>query len=323
MRLSRATTFLAIALLASACSPYVYQKEIGLFNKGVDDAIASFEELKQKDRARLTAARDENLKKQALRIQISGCRELPRKYEDGFGKEKKNVLTEADYAACKVVPVGEPKVDPVLPNLTAMGGELKRYAAALGAVTNAEDATALQSAFTEFNSSVTGLVEAVNRELAERNKQKFDAIAGLVYQVGIIYLNQRRFNALKKAVNETHPVIETAAGFMSEAAFSIYAPDIQNKTTKLLDLQIEAAKAKTGGDDYVRAWHLLNAERDAYIELFRRSPVGVFRKLTDTHEALRQSVNDPDNVDQIEEVLKTAKAFQSSAQAALEAFKKN
>lgn len=320
---SRATAFLAIAFLASACSPYVYQREIGLFNKGVDDAIASFEELKQKQQKRNVATRDKNLKEEKQKIGLSGCVNLQTKYEEGYKAEQRNVLTEADYAACAVIPVGNPRVDSLYPNMTAMGEELKRYAAALRAVTNAEDATELQNAFTEFNNSVAGLVEAVNQELAAQTKQKFNAITGLVYQAGIIYLNQRRFDALQKAVNDTDPVIKSAARLMAGAALTMYRPEILESDTKLARLRLEAAKKETGGDDYVSAWLALKAERDAYVELFRRSPIGVFHELTKTHEALRQSVNDPDNINQLQEVLKSAKAFQTSAQAALEAFKKN
>lgn len=318
----RAIAFLPILLLASACSPYIYQKEVALFGKGVDDSIASFEELKQKERERLIVLRNANLKKQGGTILTSpGCDDLQIKYEDGFAKEARNVLTEADYEACQVTPAGNPKVDPMLPNLTAMGEGLKRYAAALGAVTNAEDATQLQNSFTEFNSSVTGLLQAVNKELAEKNKQKFDALAGLVYQAGITYLNQRRFNALQKAVNDTHPVIKTAAELMAIGAFTMYGPELSTTDARLDQLQ-SAAKGRTG-DDFVRAWQEVNAERDKFVEQFRKSPVGVFRKLTETHEALRNSVNDPGNADQIQQVLTNAKAFQTSAQTALQAFKKN
>jgi len=319
---TRAIALLPIVLFASACSPYIYQKEVGLFGKGVDDSIASFEELKQMERERRVAQRNENLKKQGATILTSPeCDQLRRKYEAGFKERARNVLTEADYEACQVAPTGQPRVDPLLPNLTAMGEGLRRYAAALGAVTNAEDATQFQSAFTEFNSSVTGLLKAVNQELAEKNRQKFDAIAGLVYQAGIAYLNQRRFNALQKAVNDTHPVIKTAAELMAEGAFSMYGPEI-SKSEERLD-QLQSAAASKTGDDYVRAWQALNAERDMYVELFRKSPVGVFQKLVETHEALRKSVSDPGNTDQIQQVLTNAKAFQASAQTALQAFKKN
>jgi len=197
---------------------------------------------------------------------------------------------------------------------------LKHYAVALGAVSNAEDATKLQSAFTEFNTNVKGLLKAVNQELSEKGQQKFDTIAELVYQAGIIYLNQRRCNALKKAVNETHPVIKKAAELLAEGAFDMQGPELSAQNDKLNSLRIAAANKI--GDDYVTAWQALKTGRDTYVELFESSPVGVFQKLIDTHEALRQSVNDPKNKDQIEQVLANAKAFHNSAKAALDLFKK-
>lgn len=318
---SRATALLAVLVLASGCSPYIYQKEVALFDKGVDDAIASFEELTQINHERLVAQRNENLKKlPSNNPTTQGCDELRKKYEAGFKAEARNVLTEADYATCKVLPAGVPSVDPALANLTAMGVELKRYAAALGAVTSAEDATALQSAFTEFNGSVAGLLETVNERLAEKNKPKFNAISGLVYQAGILLLNQKRFNALKKAVNDTHLVVKSAAEFMAEAAHDVNGPVLSAQLDRMGSLQLEAANK--AGDDYVRAWLALNAWRDAYIDFYRKNPVGVFHKLVDAHEALRQSVNDPGNLDQVQAVLANAKTFQTSAKAALEALKK-
>lgn len=322
MYVSRAIGLPAVLFLAGACSPYVYQKEIALFSKGVDDTVTTFEQQKLKERARRIEKRDESLKKEKRPITLSeACDDLRGKYDAGFAKDARNVLTEGDYRSCRVDPAGE-QIDPLLPNLTAIGEGLKRYAAALGAITNANDVTQLQSAFTEFNNSAAGLVEAVNGELSAQNKQKLNAIAGLVYQTGIIYLNQSRFNALKKAVNDTHPVVKTAANLLAEASFDMYGPDLSAQDNKLLDLQKNARNTKPG-DDYLRAWLALKAQRDAYIELFKASPVGVFQQLTDAHEALRQSVNDPANEAQIQQVLANAKAFQASAGAALELFRKN
>lgn len=319
---SRVIACVVILLIVSACSPYIYEKEVTLFNTGVDNTVAAFEELKQKERERRVAKRNENLKKNDnLPIGLTeGCYDLRRKYEKGFSEEAKNILTGDDYQDCQVIPVGEPKVDALHPNLTTIGEELKHYAVALGSVSNAEDATKLQSAFTEFNTNVKGLLKAVNQELSKKKEQKFDTIAELVYQTGIIYLNQRRFNALKKAVNETHPVIKKAAELLAEGAFDMQGPELSAQYKKLLKLQ-EEAKNKTG-DDYVKAWQALKAERDTYVELFEGSSVGVFQKLIDTHEALRQSVNDPKNKDQVEQVLANAKAFHTSAKAAVDLFKK-
>ena len=321
MYVSRVIVFAVILLIVGACSPYIYEKEITLFNKAIDNTVASFKELKQKERERRIAERNENLKKDNQSIRVTdGCGELRSKYEKGFTKEHKNILTRDDYQDCQVIPVGKPKVDSLFPNLTAIGEELKRYAVALGSVSNAEDVNKLQSAFTEFNTNVKGLLKAVNQKLG-KNEKKFDSVAGFVYQAGIIHLNQQRFNALKKAVDETHPVIRKAAELLAEGAFHMHGPELSAQYDQLISLQINAT-GKTE-DDYVTAWQALKAERDTYVELFKSSPVGVFQKLVDTHAALRQSVNDPKNQEQIDQVLANAKEFYDSSKAALELFKKN
>jgi len=97
--MSRVIACVVILLIVSACSPYIYNKEITLFNTWVDNTVASFEELKQKERERRVAERNKNLKKNdKLPIRLTaGCDELRSKYEKGFKDEAKNILTAGDY----------------------------------------------------------------------------------------------------------------------------------------------------------------------------------------------------------------------------------
>lgn len=316
-------TLLGVILLTlSACSPYLYTNEISLFNEGIDNSFASFEEIKNEARERRIEIQNEQLKKDSRTIKLTeGCLNLQTKYLKGFQTEARNVLTEADYQKCQIDPLGDPTLDPFLPNLTAIGVALQNYGQALVAVSKAEDVTNLQNAFTEFNTNIKDLLKEVNQKLSERGEEQFDAIADLVYRTGIIYLNQRRFDALKKAVNETHPVIKKASELLAEAAFDMYTPKLNGQLNELDRLKIDALRKS--GDDYVAAWLSLKSGRDTYVELLKNSPMGDFQLLVDTHAALRESVNDPSNEDQIIHVLTTAKEFHDSAKATLDLLKKN
>ena len=316
----RAGTAALVACLAAGCSPYLYEEEIAVFREGVDRTVASFEALKQAERERRVALRDDALKAaHAPALVTDGCEALRLKYEEGFGAEARNVLTEADYQACAVEPAGGPSIDPFLPNLSAIGHGLVAYADGLDAVTDAEDAPALQTAFTEFNASTKELLKAVNRELEAKQAEQFDAVAGLVYRAGVLYLDQRRFSALKRGVNQAHPVVAKAAQLLAEAAFDIHGPAISAHQQRLADLE-DATDGKSG-DTYLAAWRELQDGTGAYIDLFRNSPVRAFDQLVEAHEALRRSLNDAGSQEQIDHVLTQAKAFRDSATAALALFK--
>src|SRR3546814_8616804 len=100
-----------------------------------------------------------------------------------------------------------------------MGQALKDDGAALPALTDAEDEAALEQAVGQLNASATSLLTTVNEELAERSRPRLEAVGALVYQAGLTYLRQRRFDALKQAVNENDAVVATAADLLAEATF--------------------------------------------------------------------------------------------------------
>jgi hypothetical protein len=253
-----------------------------------------------------------------------GCEELRQKYLSGFadiGASVGDLLTVEDYAACHVTPVPRTDPDEGLPNLTALGAALKSYAASLVAVTNSEDEAALQSAFGQLNTSAMSLLTSVNKELPEKDKAKFDAVGALVYQVGLTYLRHRRFNALKHAVNEYDGVVGQAADLLAEGAFNIYDPTLTAKKAALNEAENKAVSVTD--DDFVRVWSDIDNARDAYGKAFQRSPIYAFAKIKTLHAALRESVNDPGNLAQLNALHASAVALKNAAEAALEAVRSN
>src|SRR3546814_931792 len=252
-----------------------------------------------------------------------GCEDLEIRYEEAFaqaGAPAGDLLTPQDYAACQVVPVPDSDPDRGLPNLEGLGQALKDYVAALLALTNAEDEAALEQAFGQLNASATSLLTTVNEELAERSRPRLEAVGALVYQAGLTYLRQRRFGALKEAVNENDAVVATAADLLAEASFHIYGPTLGEKKDALETA--ENRSTDVTAETYVAVWSDLNKARNAYVEALRASPIYAFFKIKTTHRALRDSVNDPANRAQLEALYDNTLALKKAAEAALKAVRK-
>jgi hypothetical protein len=206
-------------------------------------------------------------------------------------------------------------------NLALLGDSLKAYAGGLVAITTAGDEAALQTAFADFNTGAKSLLESLNAKLEEREEQKYDAIANLVYQAGLTYLRQRRFNALKTAVNDSHDVVTKSAMLLSEAAFNLYGPKINEKSEALAAAERPAADLNPAStiDDYVTVWTGIKTASDAYVQAYKDSPAYAFARIAATHAALRESINDPTNQDQLDAAFANAQALKDAAEAALEA----
>lgn len=318
---------LVVAGLAGACSPYVYDAEIAAFSEGVDASVATFDALAPRYIAWKTEARDKELQgrfAQGIRPSTSeGCEALRPIYESSFADAtgvSGDGPSEADYAACHATPTSTIDPEAGLPRLTALGDALKPYVDGLEAISRAEDEAELQSAFTEFNTGAKSLLAAVNQELERDREEAFDTVAQLVYQVGLAYLRQRRFDALKTAVNETHPVVVQAARLLAEGAFDLYGPTITAAKAELTEAENAAVGAAP--DTLLAVWTDIRGARDAYVATLRNSPIHAFKKIADTHAALRASLNDPANRDQLDAVLANAKALKKTAESTLKLVKK-
>ncbi|HEY9539554.1 MAG TPA: hypothetical protein VIS03_18315 [Kiloniellaceae bacterium] len=316
----------ALVLGLAACSPYVYREEIASFGSGVDTSVAAFTAMTPAYAAWATEQRDGELlafARNGDKPLTEGCDDLELRYEEAFeaaGAPAGDLLTPEDYAACRVTPVPVNDPDKGLPNLEGLGQALKDYAAALFVLTDAEDEAALEQAFGQLNASATSLLATVNEELAARSEPPLESAGALVYQAGLTYLRQRRFDALKQAVNANDAVVATAADLLAEAALYIYSPTLGEKKDALETA--ENRSAEVTAETYVAVWSDLNTARDAYVAALRASPIYAFFKIETTHRALRDSVNDPANRAQLEALYGNTLALKKAAEAALKAVRK-
>ena len=317
---------LIVCLSLGACSPYVYKSEVATFGQGVDSSVQVFQSLMPQYTARKIKQSGEELltefKRNNEKPSVSdGCESLRRKYRCGFteGREMAgDLLTAKDYEACHVTPVPKTNPDEELSNLTALGEALKSYAAGLATVTDAQDETALRKAFGDLNVSANALFTEVNKKLVKENKETLNAVGALVYQVGLTYLRQRRFDALKQALNANDPAVDRAAGLLAEGAFDIYNLTLTDKKEALNKAENKAFS--TTESDFVTVWSDIKKARDVYVKAFQDSPIYAFAKIKTTHDAaLRDSVNDPTNQAQLDALYENAAALKKAAEAALKA----
>lgn len=327
----RATCALSLCalLLLGACSPYVYKEEIATFGSGVDASVKAFTGMKPSYTAWAIEQRDKRLLRGYANTGVKpsasdACETLRSKYERAFaqgGAPEGDLLSAEDYAACSVTPLPKPDPERGLPKLEALGEALKAYVAGLQAIANAGDEDALGKAFGQFNTSAQSLVSTVNAELVKNNKATFDAIGALVYEAGLTYLRQRRFSALKQAINDNHAVVAQAAYLLAEAAFDIYGPTLSDKKAALDRAQNKAVSVTPA--NYIAVWSEIDKARDAYTKALKDSPIYAFARIRTTHAALRDSINDPINRDQFNALYENANALKKAADAALEAVQKD
>lgn len=316
---------LAGGFALSACSPYAYENEVETFSAGVDASVQAFEALTPQYTAWAIQERNKELLNDFKRngtkpFASEGCENLRAKYDEAFAEARapdKSLLTAADFAACRVTPV--PRTDPGkgLPNLTALGKVLTSYAAGLAAITNAKDEAALQDAVGQINGSALTLLAAVNHELTRKEEPILDAVGALVYQVGLDYLRQRRFDALKNSVNENTAVVSRAADLLAEAAFDIYGPTLTAKSISLN--QAENHAVSTDAKSFLENWSQIDEARDVYVKAFADSPIYAFANISATHMALRDSLNDPGNQAELKALYVNVVALKKAADAAFKA----
>lgn len=294
----------------SACSPYVYEKEIKAFGDGVSLSSQTMQTLEQQHLTDLQNKRDNELIKQKASIDFSnGCDELRKKYVDSI--QTGQVLNEKAYQDCYATPKGT-SVDPNLNHIAAIIDGLNRYSAALVRITTVGDEDALKQAYTDMHNSEKQLLEALNKKLSEKQQQQFDLVSDFVWTVGNIVLNQRRFDTLKKGVNRADPIVQKASKILREAAFYLHEKKVnQNYRTML-----RYATTVDTSSDYLEKWKQMDQYTADYVDSIKNSPVYSFDLLAQSHTALKQSLDNPSNQAQLYAVLENVNRFKQSAESA-------
>ena len=315
----------AAALFFSGCSPYLYQDEIKTFRTGVEASVESLQTYLRKADAERQQHRIVNLKKAAREKRIgitTACVRLQADLEASLADPLKYHASQQDLSKCQVLPIPTPAPGPAYPHFTALGQSLTHYSAALMAITNAADNDALVSAASSVTSKINGLIGQVNTAIPVEIDTTLLSPVGAVLQQGLtIYLDHRRFNTLKAAVESAHPAIERVARLMAQAMVQMFLDDVGSRYEKL---RMAASTRNTHTDiAFLQAWEQAQMERDNMITLLRNSPIVILRSMVASHKALMDSLNNPRDKDQLGAVIQNAKEFYGAANSLRESLRKN
>ena len=265
MRAATATAILGLG----ACSPYLYDDEIKTFSSGVDTAVVSLQTYLDKAANERQQQRFANLKKEAAagkKLGVSaGCVKLQADLEASLADPLNYRVDRSELAKCQVLPVPNPPPGPVYANFNALGQGLQGYVAALSAITNAGDTETLVSASGSLTSKINGLIAEVNKATGSDISTALVRPVGNVLREGLaLYLNQRRFDTLKTAVNKAHSAIEHAAALLPRAMTQMFLNDVGQRFLKLNDTALTGDTAT--GDDFASLWTAAQQKRDILVQ---------------------------------------------------------
>lgn len=222
MQGTRRTLAAVLVSVLAACSPYSYSKEISKISDGVDKLSEAYTagftgitaDWDAQTHARAIAARAIGQNPRILAS--SGC--------------LKNIAKEDDPpCALYVKGTPEPKwTDVELKRKKATDAlrDLKNYANALAAVTNAADRSAYDAAVAQLASAVGAVLEAANAAMPGSSAAVSAGINIFGWLVGTA-LDEQRYDTLVKAVNAVgKPLPPATPGAAPSKSFSVcYKPD--------------------------------------------------------------------------------------------------
>jgi hypothetical protein len=314
MRMQRYRTLVLLlgAATLSACSPYVYDREIAGFSAGVDAVVASYQGGRQ---AVDTAIVERQLAADATArtrlLLLPGCDQT-----DPSG-------TPPRLPDCAVVPF-DAKAAPAptavqldLADAAPAFNALKVYAAALTAVTSASDEAALNQATRSLTGAVAAAVgtAATLQPKAAPVAALVEPVGGLLGQGIALWLDQRRLAALRRMV----PVMDPEAQVLGQTVWAALA-DIRAQRSLQLGAEVRGAAeplegqavSKLSPPDYQSKRTALEARIAAFNQARAADPAATVATLVDAHHQLAQALLA--NVGQGAAVLARVQAFVIAAE---------
>jgi hypothetical protein len=287
----------SIAVLASvfalvSCSPYAYKQEIGAFDSGVNSVVASYETGRQAVNDIYAQRRQQAFVTGRVRIHLlKDCDPI-------VASGNPPAFSDCDLAQYPATaPPPKPEMESTIASAAPTFDALKRYAAALTAVTTASDDAQLNNASQSLVSSIGSLdtaVAAVAPNTASSDS-KISAGATLFGQITTLYLDSRRYVVLRKVVPVVDPSITTLAGTAQKALV-----DIQRERLLQLKMDMRAAEKPLGSPnvstmsatEYQADLLVLQAKIATFNQIRSVNPQSTVAALKDAHHKLAQALQD-------------------------------
>jgi hypothetical protein len=305
---------LAILAMAgvSACSPYVFTPEISGFSTGVSALVSSYQTGRQsvstiteQEREQANAAARKRL------LLLPGCDQ-----RDPSG-------TPPKLPDCAIVPFGAAgapaptTAEQALADAAPAFDALKAYAEALEAVSKAADEKTLNTATQNLATAAGSLTGAVAKldPAAKGASAAIKPLGGLLGQGIAIYLDERRYDALRDTVPSLDPAVQTLGRTVTAALLDIRAHQLgrlqQQMAAQAEPLEM-ASVAKLKPSDYQAQLSALSATVSAFNLARASDPSQAVAAMQSAHAKLAEALRD--GTGEQAAVLETIGGFVAAAQ---------
>lgn len=307
----KALILLAATAVVSGCSPYVYNREIGSFSNGVTSVVSAYQ---TGERAIDSSARQQEIasdaKARTRLALLAGCSQM-----DPRGTPPKLpdcAVVPYDTAAAPALSTVRKKLTDAAPAFNA----LQAYGAALTAVTNAADDTALQTATQGLTTATSGLAAAVAKidPAASPASSLVTPVGSLIGQGISIYLDQRRYAALKATVPAMDSNVAVLGRTVRAALQDIRAQQLGQMESDLKDTVkplILPTVGQLSESDYRSKLAALQAQVAAYNLARTADPATTVAAMVAAHHQLSQALQA--DAGQAMAVLTAAESFATAA----------
>jgi hypothetical protein len=266
--------------LATACSPYIYKREISALATNVETMSTAHDAGLAGARAlRLAEQRRDWIENRTHLDTTAACSPTPGA-----------LAPPADEETCELRRADGSAASPSDTEIAARRTQahidaLVAYVAALQAITNAED----RAAFDEASAELTKTIAELSDDAAA---PRIEAAGGFLSSVFGAYLDRRRLQALRSGVNAAHPAISDLSLVLATSldALRLEQARLRNRHAAELLTAIEADGLDA--EAYTALLTELEAETNALEALNRARPRRAGQGLVAAHLALKNALAD-------------------------------
>jgi hypothetical protein len=310
-----ALSMISAGIFVSACSPYVYGREVGAFSSSVQATSSSF----QSARADAAAARNAALRTEWVtrRAQLAISPECQIAPDSVATPALPTLVATTANDTCHLLEPGATLPQPDQAEKEAATAQpiaeaLSAYAAALTAITTAQDRT-------DFDAAVGKLTDAVNGLAPDSSHAKIAASSGFLTSLFGAALDARRLTALRSAVDQAQGLLEVLAPTLGLALDALRMDSASRHNDEIARLLTALGQPHLSEADYSARLTALQTEVAALETLRAAHPRQAAQRLVAAHDALRRALHS--DARQAEAVMTALQQFADEAGKLRDAFK--
>ena len=275
----------SILPIVCGCSPYLYKDEVGSFNAGVGQLNSAYSDgLEALTNDRAQKSKWSWITVRSALAPTEGC-----------------VLDVADAPKstipCELHAVNQPVPSPSqtaeqIRQAKAVFDSLENYSAGLSSITNAADRAAFDAAQEKFKVALQNIADLANKNDAAV-KQKLGAIANVFADISGIYLDDRRFEALKSGTEAANPAIKVL-GMVAGKSLDALRYDRGRQVYDTINLMSANIGPSMDPSSYGTRVDLLQGKVSVLERLRNSDPLRASKEMVEAHEKLVAALGEKD-----------------------------